>query len=75
MKNKKVIGIVISVLCVVLAGAAYVFRPPSDFSEAFMMASQGRQIYLQPPIYTAALVISGLMVIGGVGLVNRVKNS
>ncbi len=75
MKNKKVMGMVIAVLGVVLAGAAYAFRPPSNFSEILMMASQGRQIYLQPPIYTAALVISALMVMGGIWMVSRAKES
>ncbi len=52
----------------IAAGAAYAFRPPSNFSEALIMASQGREIYLQPPVYIGVLIVGALLVAGGIWL-------
>jgi len=72
--NKKVTGMILAAVGVIGGIAAYSLRPPSSFSEALMMAGQGRQIYLQQPVYLTALVISALCVAGGVGLIVKANH-
>ncbi len=68
--KSKVAGITLSLIGIIGGITAYSFRPPSNFSEAMMLAAQNR-VFLQQPAYIGALVLSVLCLAAGIYILVR----
>jgi hypothetical protein len=51
----------------------YSFRPPSDVGDAFMMMGQGREFFIEEPLYQ--LLMGGAIAAVAFGVISLVRDS